>query len=43
MSGLARIWLIVLTAGKRFLVRADEKLMAFVELEAATQAEQPIA
>jgi len=29
--------------GKRFVVRADEKLTAFVELEAATQAEQPIA
>jgi hypothetical protein len=28
--------------GKRFIVRADEKLMAVVELEAATQAEQPI-
>jgi hypothetical protein len=25
------------------MVRADEKLTAFVELEAATQAEQPIA
>jgi len=29
--------------GKRFVVRADEKLTAFVELEAATQAEQPTA
>jgi hypothetical protein len=29
--------------GKRYVVRADEKLTAFVELEAATQAEQPIA
>ncbi|HEU5247118.1 MAG TPA: hypothetical protein VFU09_08525 [Candidatus Udaeobacter sp.] len=29
--------------GKRFVVRADEKLTAFVELEAATQAELPIA
>ena len=29
--------------GKRFVVCADEKLAAFVELEAATQAEQPIA
>jgi hypothetical protein len=28
--------------GKRFIVGADEKLMAVVELEAATQAEQPI-
>jgi hypothetical protein len=29
--------------GKRFVVRADEKLTAFLELEAATQAEQPTA
>ena len=29
--------------GKRFVARADEKLTAFVELEAATQAEQSIA
>jgi hypothetical protein len=29
--------------GKRFVVHADEKLTAFVELEAATQAEQPTA
>ena len=29
--------------GKRFVVRADEKLTAFMELEAATQTEQPIA
>jgi hypothetical protein len=29
--------------GKRFIVRADEKLTAFVELEATTQAEQPTA
>jgi hypothetical protein len=29
--------------GKRFVTRSDEKLTAFVELEAATQAEQPIA
>jgi hypothetical protein len=29
--------------GKRFVVRADEKLTTFVELEAATQAEQPTA
>jgi hypothetical protein len=29
--------------GKRFVVRADEKLTAFVELEAATQAELRIA
>jgi len=28
--------------GKRFVVHADEKLTAFIELEAATQAEQPI-
>ncbi len=28
--------------GKRFIVRADEKLMAVVELEAVTEAEQPI-
>ena len=28
--------------GKRFVMRADEKLTAFLELEAATQAEQPI-
>jgi hypothetical protein len=28
---------------KRFVVRADERLTAFVELESATQAEQPIA
>ena len=28
--------------GKRFVVDADEKLRAVVELEAATQAEQPI-
>jgi len=28
---------------KRFVVRADEKLTAFVELQAATQTEQPIA
>jgi len=26
--------------GKRFVVRADEKLTAFLELEAATQAER---
>jgi hypothetical protein len=30
-------------SGKRFIARADEKLTAFVELEAATQAEQPTA
>ena len=29
--------------GKRFVVRAEEKLAAFVKLEAATQADQPIA
>ena len=29
--------------GRRFVVRADEKLRAFLELESATQAEQPIA
>jgi hypothetical protein len=29
--------------GKRFVVRADELLTAFVELEAATQAKQPTA
>src|SRR5262249_13137785 len=29
--------------GKRFVVHADEKLTAFLELEAATEAEQPIA
>jgi len=27
---------------KRFVVQADEKLTAFLELEAATQAEQPM-
>jgi hypothetical protein len=29
--------------GKRLVVRADEKLTAFIELEAAIQAEQSIA
>jgi hypothetical protein len=29
--------------GKRFVMRADEKLTAFLELESATQAEQPTA
>jgi hypothetical protein len=29
--------------GKRFIVRADEKFAAFMELEAAIQAEQSIA
>ena len=29
--------------GKRFVVRADEKLTAFLELESATRAVQPLA
>ncbi len=42
-SGANAIWIVDAHCGdgKRFVVRADEKLSAFMELEAAVRADSP--